>query len=90
MGGSEASESKHDYSSTGNAHNQGYSVYDRTNHNFALLDDVTSIRTEQYKLSARDHNMLDNHLYSHSQSRESLPVVSHQSQFDNPIDSVDG
>ena len=28
------------------------------------FDDVTSIKTEQFKLSTRDHNMLENHLFS--------------------------
>jgi len=58
------------------------------NHNF---DDVTSIRTESYKLSGRDHNLLENHFSSNYQSRESLPVVSltNPSHFDQPIESVD-
>ena len=45
-----------------------YSMYDRdTNRGGGAttgFDDVTSIKTEQFKLSAREHNLLENHLFS--------------------------
>ena len=28
------------------------------------FDDVTSIKTDQFKLSAREHNLLENHLFT--------------------------
>ena len=55
------------------------------------FDDVTSIKTEQFKLSAREHNLLENHLFSQSQSRESLPQVATSGFInDMPVESVDG
>ena len=45
------------------------SMYDRDNrggNTTTGFDDVTSIKTEQYKLSAREHCLLENHLFSHS------------------------
>ena len=32
------------------------------------FNDVESIKTEQLKLSSREQNLLENHLYSHSQT----------------------
>lgn len=60
-----------------------------------VCDDVTSIKTEQYKLSAREHNMLENHLFSQSQSRDSLAPVAtsgfvNELHYAMPTDSVDG
>ena len=56
------------------------------------FDDVTSVRTaESYKVSARQHHLLDNHLFSQSQSRESLPLVmANYAPSEIPIESVDG
>lgn len=68
--------SKPELSSVGNVHNHplGYGSLYSAGNNF---DDVASIRTEpQYKLSSRDHQMMENHIFSQSQSRDSLPLVS--------------
>ena len=67
-------------------------MYDRDNRSGMsgnhAFDDVTSIKTDQFKLSAREHNLLENHLFTQSQSRESLPPIT-TSGF-TPIDTVDG
>ena len=77
---------KEDFSQMNPAGGSQYSNYDRG------FDDVASIKTEQFKLSARDHNLLENHLFSQSQSRESLPMMSPANQYlnDIPTSSVDG
>ena len=51
-------------------------IYDRIG--ASNFDDVTSIKTEQFKMSGREH-LIENHLFSKSQSRESLPVMSNMS-----------
>ena len=56
---SESNTNKTEFSPSAHLLNKGFN--DRTNNNF---DDVTSIRTDSYKMSAREHNLLDNHFNS--------------------------
>ncbi len=60
-----------------------------------IFDDVTSIKTEQFKSSARGEPQLsENHLFSHSQSQDSLAMISQNNTGgfvpELPSTSVDG